>query len=681
MQSMIDDYVKKYDDYNKELVAVNEHNKKVKTNLAMLKVAKTIGVLIATGVALDGTPLLIQNGEIPASAIQDYAFLESISAESAEYQAMFQGLEGYSANSINMDFFKVALKEYNAIMKKAGKIDIVKVLDIASKIFGEKMENFVSKNFKEKKPPVKPTMPTATFTEYKFGGKIINDGDTYGPKFYNPGTFKNQAANAPTTVISPYEYPIYNDILGTFAMLETPKIRISETIKNDSLTTEWHEPDPYNTSGGISAYQSWTRSYQFTLDKPLAYYFNPVLDIDKKNVRVAFKVKAKRKLVQPVFTNANLYPAKRCFIDPNFTKNVDATNVNHETYAPLFSLTAYINHENGPALPNMVDIDTVELLTPYFDINAFQNIVGGIGLKNEFEFPLGQSYDFGAANLSQYGYMFEFDIEIKLLIDIDYHTLNDEGETNKLTQLFTYDINYLPGDVLNSDLIVDLENTGYDFTQFKEEIVFFDTDFDGSIVDGCKLSGNNYVCQAWGDITINGDINVSPGYNVEIYSGTLIEVNPEAVVHPEAVLAIIPMLDYSNPMSEATADYVYHFCKGSNPNLPSYSAKAGSKSSSNADEVISNEMNEEQSIRELAIVSTLYPNPASEELNILFNQKVDGLTITMVDLTGRSIKINPVHIADSRRFKIDIKEISTGSYYIKLNSPQYSVVKQVIIKK
>lgn len=680
VQSMIDDYIKKYDDYNKELVAVNEHNKKVKQNLALLKVAKTIGVLIATGVALDGTPILIQDGEMPLEYVQDYAYLESISAESAEYQAMFQGLDGYSSTSLNMNFFNVAKKEYGEIMKKADKIDIIKVMDIASKIFGDKMENFVSKNFKDKNPPQKPSMPTATFTEYKFDGTINTNLDTYGPKFYNPGTFKNQpiVGNPPTTVVSPYEYPAYNEILGTFALLETPKIKISRTIQNDSLKEVFVQSPNPNIPDQNYAYKAWTQNYQIKLDKPLQYYFNPSLDISQKNVKVSFLIKAKRKWVNFPSQYGNLQSPTNvgCFLDPYFTKNVQATNANQESYAPLSSDTYYTNDVNAPVLPNVVNKNSIEFVTPYFDIDVFQSVVSAIGLKNEIQFS-NVTFGPGSPILGQWAFMFDFEIQMKVLMDIEFSSLNSDGEKNQVTQLFTYDIPLDPAAIMNADIVPNFENVGYDYTKFKENLKFFNTNFNGQPIEGCKLNGNSYTCQALKDVQIDGIITVSNGYNVSILGGTVVEVLNNSTVSPEVILAINPILDYSQPMPMANATYLKGFCDGTNANAPKYLANTIGKANSNI-EVGDDPENINQDIFTNDYEAFLFPNPAEKSVSLELSRKIQGVSVVLYDLTGRKKEVDIIQ--NETIYLIDLSNLSSGLYIVKISSPEGTITKNLIVK-
>lgn len=677
MQSMIDDYIKKYDDYNKSLVAINEHNTKVKTNLAVLKVAKTIGVLIATGVSLNGTPLLIQDGEIPMAAVQDYAYLESISAESADYQAMFQGLDGYSSTSINMDFFKVAVKSYGEIMKKAGTIDIMKVMDIASKIFGEKMENFVNQNFKTKDLPTKPSMPTATFTEYKFDGVITNEDDTYGPKFYNPGTFKNEQLTPPppTTVTSPYKYPIYNEVLGTFAMLVQPKLKFSQTVKNDSLTWEYNEPSPYNAEG-LTAYQTWTNSYQFKLEEPLNYYFNPSLDIKEKKVRVAFLIKATRIYIDPQLPSQYILPIKSCYLDPFFNKNVTSNNANQEKYDPVFSKRVYINSPVTSTLPALIDKNEIEFITPYFDVDALQGVVGGIGIKNEFLFDHTPFFDIQSFNLSQFGYKFVFNVQMKVLIDVEFNSTNNDGFNNQMTQVLTYDIPSQPSLFQSNDIVSNLENTGVDYTKFSENLVFLNTNFNGQNITGCILSGTTYTCQAWKDVKIDGVLNVSPGYNVNIFGGTEVIVTDESIVNPEIILAINPILDYSQPMPMVSSSFVKDFCKGKlGNNAPAYLAGTMEKTSSEGIEEITFI---EDKVYSTDLSFMLFPNPANTLATVQLSRETPGAKVQIYDLMGRE---NEVTIRQNDlSFELELTSLVAGVYLVKVSSIEGTITKTLIVK-
>ena len=62
-----------------------------------------------------------------------------------------------------------------------------------------------------------------------FTGTTSNSTTIDGPAFYSPGTYGSDGTGNPV-LSSSFDYPIYNDVVGTFALLESPKINISEKL-------------------------------------------------------------------------------------------------------------------------------------------------------------------------------------------------------------------------------------------------------------------------------------------------------------------------------------------------------------------------------------------------------------------------------------------------------------------
>ena len=690
MSNMIDNYITNYEDYNKKLITANEHNKYVKTNLAMLKVAKYIGVLVATGVTLGGTPLFIQNGEIPMEAVQDYAFLESTSAESAEYQEMFEGVEDYQQNQLNLDFFKVASKKYNSFLTSAGKIKIETVFDIASKIFGEKMETFINQNFVTKELPVKPSMPTATFTETKFSGQITNYGDTYGPLFFTPGTFKNQQTDAPTSVTSPYEYPIYNESLGIFALLNTPKITLSKTIKNDSLIQNIIPQDPLDFNEFPTLYehyQSWTNNYQFKLAEPLSYYFNPALDIESHDVKISLIIKGKKKLVQ---NSVNSQFIKNCFVDPKFSVNVESSNTNLNKYSPINSISSYKNGTNYSAfgisnnLPNQIDIDIIELITPYFSTDNFYSVASSFGLKNEIMKLFSSQYS-TPQNPMLIGYDLDFEIYLKVLVNVKFNTLGEGNKPNTTTLLLTYkvpnDVNHV--ELVSTEIVPNLENSVNNITQYEENLTFKDVIFNGAEVKNCTLNGNVYTCQAWNDIRVFGNLSTANGYTANLIAGNQIETSPESIISPEITLSIVPILNSSQPMTEATSTNVESFCKKINPNGNNYMGNIINKiiedsvSQSSNNQINQTDLSNYEA--ETALDFQLFPNPSSQLTTVIVEGNESSVTsINILDVMGK--EQNLLIEGQNSQFNFDVSSLAKGMYFVKVNTSGASKTKQLIVK-
>ena len=93
------------------------------------------------------------------------------------------------------------------------------------------------------------------------------------------------------------------------------------------------------------------------------------------------------------------------------------------------------------------------------------------------------------------GHVFDFDISLKLIVDIEFNTLNENGLPNTTTQVLTY---HIPNDAqhmewLTSDIYPGLEASADDITQYPENLTFNNQVFNGSPVSGCELVGNHYL--------------------------------------------------------------------------------------------------------------------------------------------------------------------------------------------
>jgi len=74
----------------------------------------------------------------------------------------------------------------------------------------------------------------------------------------------------------------------------------------------------------------------------------------------------------------------------------------------------------------------------------------------------------------------------------------------------------------------------------------------------------------------------------------------------------------------------------------------------------------------------VYPNPASLFVNIEFdNLPETGTTIEIIDVNGKSLIKKTL---ESRTNTIEINQLSTGMYILRVNSTQYHKTKKLIIK-
>jgi hypothetical protein len=727
LQGMIDNYITEYDNYNKKLITENEHNKKVKQNLAMLKLAKTIIVFIATGVALDGSAITAStfNGELPIETIEQLTLLDEAGVGPAAYEELYKGLDGYQQGTFNLNSFKVALNKYKEIQTKVDKISFDMVFDIASRILGEKANLFINQNFKTRDLPTPPTMPTATFTEYNFSGTIITESTTWGPKFYTPGTFKNEAINAPTFVTSPYKYPIYNEILGTFALLESPKVKISKKITPLQNHVKQLVKSPINgpfyvlTMGRL---QQWATEFQFQLDKDLKYKFNSALDIKKHEIKASFNIISNPKVISPPHPTVQQNSYTIPFINVNVSsnnKNINDDYTNLIAKDGFYSEQIFTNQQEfyyEPINFPPVKVNDGPLVqTTYVPINTFKPFVASFGIiNNSFSYKTqlippydvndgngsgGGSFDINENNEFDLtnpliikpievnpftsGHDLTFDIELKLTVDIEFNTIDDQGKNNTLTMVLTYKVDPITGITIydNAYFVQNLFDSNKNLDKYPYDLYFNeDYAFNGNgVINGCSLSGTNYTCQAINNVYINANLSTANGYTVEILAGNELIENPESVVSPEIILDVNPILDFSHPMPESTASYVSNFCKGLDLSSPAYQANTPT----NRSLVVNEELESEEDLlvendRISKLDFNLYPNPTRENVVVELNETInEDINLFITDYMGKEIQFNYTKL-NSKKFNLHLTNVPSGIYFVTLKTNNKSIIKRLV---
>ena len=612
-----------------------------------------------------------------------------------------------------IDFFKLVELGEQGIIKinaeGAKIIDQNALFGHVKKIFGEKGKLFIANNFEAQELPSAPSIPTATFSEMKYSGTITNTLDIGGPVFYSPGTYGSSSFPA-TNIDNTLMYPIYNDVLGTFALLKSPKVKITKLlqtspeeniIKQNTTTTSFN-----SYSLKMQRYQSWTKQIQIKLDEDLKFAINDVIDVKKYAIQASFKIVATPKVI-----NSSPNTVINCFIDPAKMVNCTSNNADLSKYSKVYARdNPYHYNYNNPdfdyntyGIGNVAIIpptpDTIELQTPYLPIDAFKPLTSVIGIRNEsisFSSELITdnelvNYDYTVDNMGYYTfnlnnsninkpsivnpntdfYDFDYKIELVLIVDIEFNTINSDGFTNKTTQIFSYPINQE-----NITTVIGGSTYQNNILQYNENINLRNINFNGQQVNGCKLTSNSYTCKAWNDITIDGNLTVGNGFNVKIEAGNQINQLNSSIVSPEIILSIVPVLNYSQPMPKADQTYVTSFCSATsneyqarNPSTKILSAlaeeEARKKQSQNTDN--------------LTWDFNLYPNPTTKETNLTFNGNFnESLEIHVFDVTGSEVLNSSVY--NENRTSIDVSTLNKGLYFVGVISNGVTKTKQLIIQ-
>ena len=614
---MINEYKSKLDAYKIKLAAVNEFNANIERESAIIDAFKYI---------------VIEGGNAAIS--------------SASGAPWFIGLVNWAGDMIGQDSLKVD-----------------KLISNAKEKLSKGVNNLVSEKLTKQDDPTAPISPSASFSEMHFKGKVTDYTSLTGPNFFTPGTYGSNATGSP--VLDNYsEYPIYNEALGVFALLESPKLlkSMSSTIKTTSCGVL-----PLNFRTEVI-----NNRVQFKLKEPLKYTFNPVLNYVSKNIKAMYIVKAKNKfIVQTDSTNS----LASFVLDNSVNLFSDSINKNDT----LLNYTDPIINLNNQ---HKIKKESIAYNTGFLPLDAFTEFTIEIG-SEEFANYNSTTCQLGTVNSanSLFRSIWEdFDVQVKLLIDVKYNESHENGKPHEYTYVFTYDVKDNNITLSNIELSPSLENSIGDIMQYNENTTFHNTNFNGGIVQGCVLTGTTYTCKSWNDATIEGLITTSNGYKVEIKAGHEIIMIPESSISPEINLSIVPVLNYSKPMPQVIQTQVTAFCN--NNNSPTgYNANRPVKSFSN--QIASEEAIREKSKNNLTanpFTFTLYPNPATSETTIqLKNANFGDAVVRMYDITGKEVFISISSPKEDIRV-LNVSALERGVYFVKVDTYGETLTKQLIVQ-
>jgi citrate lyase gamma subunit len=199
------------------------------------------------------------------------------------------------------------------------------------------------------------------------------------------------------------EYPIYNQILGTFAMLETPKLKIDKNPSNIG----------FNGFYALSN-NKWLTKYKITLSSDLKYYFNPLTNVNLSKTKISAAIVISNDTKHVVATDDYLYS--------NFFGN----------YSTIVSSTGNINPINFER-----GITGEEFLTQFIPIDKTRELVGQVFVIRD-------------NNSNFINELSEKFIYLRLLIEFESNSNGKNGKPINNTQIFTFPVSLEEGEIPNN---------------------------------------------------------------------------------------------------------------------------------------------------------------------------------------------------------------------------------------
>lgn len=336
--------------------------------------------------------------------------------------------------------------------------------------------------------------------DIKLTGKVKYKTSVQGDgwMFAVPGSKESETYPERRLSLDP-AYPVYNEILGVFALLETPEVELFHGYE-------------YTFTG-----ETQDRYVLRAKDDFFKYAFNPALDIDEERtkVRVAFKIKH---TLRNIGKNHNLN-----HLFPDIPKYMPVDSVN------MSATPIYENDSQKVINGRLAAVREMVFHTDYFDPNIFSNLAFGQEFQSEVMFG------------HTYSPMFE--VHLKVNLDIYYNDLDQNGDQIHHQMVLTYPVKISDTDSDPSKLqehinLLQQEVTLGDRHFTKDEVIYAST------------------------ININGLITADPGVKVLIIGGEGINMNGGAIGEGEMLLtSSLHEVFGVEPARQQAEEFITSFCE------------------------------------------------------------------------------------------------------------------------
>ncbi len=198
---------------------------------------------------------------------------------------------------------------------------------------------------------------------------------------------------------------------------------------------------------------------------------------------------------------------------------------------------------------------------------------------------------------------------------------------------------------------------------------------DITIGNNVTVGAGNFTIKTTGNIYFDKSLNTIPANSsVNFIAGKEIFVSPEAIVSPEVVLSIDPSI--IKPCETVTdivptGGEIAAFCNG-----PVYNERSAAAKSILVTDVSGAE---EESTNELSTIDfTMYPNPATNDVSLLFDNSIEGISVVLHDVAG---KLVPIELTlNGREYLFNVSNCKQGIYFVTVSSYGGSQTKQLIVQ-
>ena len=565
--------------------------------------------------------------------------------------------EVVSAFNVEEEGTKLVVK-YNQIPligkePKTNESKLAKEIGTAGKKFLTDEFDFLNVALDIREKPVRPQAPTASFMESRIVGSITDKDRHKSPNLLAPGTMPTAYNGQPKDIFH-YTYPAYNNIMGLFALLRTPKLQVYDKPAQiseigdylDLFPVNYPLPDPED-------YPVSTKDVSLRLTDGLQYALNPALDWDmgKTSLLFAFQLEFDMGLMP-----LNYIESLKTELD-----KVGGGN---------FELTHRLSASNGRT--------TAILTSEYYNVGDAKKIAFALRMVNTLypeqdPIPPTIVHDIlveGMPKLSR--------IKLKVVLDAWFMQEGYDGEQVNTFQVFTYDLfntakhGSLQEAMSDAGGSVEMDNNWMLFTPGTIELNDMIAPTDEVV---SEQIGNTLYVRAE-NILVKGTVGAMGNYDLVLESLYGTRIKPDGQLLPNTEVRVKDFYGQGeNTITVTDQAFLNSFC-GSDYKASGLTGKAQLR------------FEEEQRQRQLreqkaTLNLNVYPNPASAFVQVAVQNQPQHLTdvqLVLSDLTGRQILAEDQTANPSGRYVLNLPELATGVYMLQVTARDKTAVEKIVVQ-
>jgi hypothetical protein len=536
-------------------------------------------------------------------------------------------------------------------IKKNGKFYSKELSKATKATLGSLSDQLFTEFYIKPTKPVKPSMPTATFTEMSISGIISRQDKIEVNELWTPGSFQVQPQGLPQVpAFNPNSYPIYNKPVGLFALLETPEVSVLNLNEQKNHVIYSADCEGQNESNyeDTEIFRIHEKNIFFKLKNPIKYRTNHSVDFDFDRTKIYGQLTIEYERNGNYATGLSNVNNYSIIYVSHTTNLIDSrSEITEGVETKLYESDFYPLEDFGEVFFQITHSDST-----YIAYNPCLPAPSGIG----FEIKIKK-------------------IKLKVMADMYFESPGFDGYEKNSTQVFTYllydkdeNVDFIEshGEWLDETQISQIKKYELGTLKLENEVIEPTDDFVHETI------GNVIYVNAE-NIELKGNISVAAGYEAKLQAYWDIEVLPNAEIFPGIEL-VIKRDFYNFPETEEVSNAeLAAFCKGSSKKYQANVAKNKTELWVDEDKI------EDKIETPKAIEFSVRPNPTYNSVTLNWNFEESANQVVVMNMFGQQIINEPIYSGEHSK-TIDLSNHTKGVYFVIIYSESGKKGQQKLIK-